>query len=195
MKIELLATALACLSLAACNPAPNADQLGQDDLNAPENAAANAAPRFYDAMSRTAEAFTGALEFHQSARAGPNAAPAMNMVAEAGHEWNLTWLQDQTGADTLAGRPWVTLLPIAADASVNIYSVDNEVIKAGTPNGGLCAPTATKFMVFSEGQNASGERQLSIAAFSNDKWPPENVTGLCGTFTYIFRQDLAPGAP
>lgn len=192
MKIALFA--LACLSLVACTPAPTSAELGQDDLNAPETAAVDSKPRVYDAMSRTAESFTGALEFHDQPRAGPNAAPSMNVVAEVGHTWDITWVQDQNGADTVAGRPWVTLLPIAADTPVNIYSVDSETIKTGTPNGGLCAPAATKFMVFSEGGNASGERQLSVAAFSDEAWPPKNVSGLCGTFTYVLRQDPAPGA-
>lgn len=192
MKTALFA--LACLALVACKPAPTTEELGQDDPNAPETAAVDTKPRIYDAMSKTAESLTGGLEFHDQPRAGPNAAPSMNVIAEMGHSWNITWVQDQTGADTIAGRPWVTLLPIAADAPVNIYSVENETINAGTPNGGLCAPAATKFMVFSEGGNASGERQLSVAAFSNEAWPPTNVSGLCGTFTYILRQDAAPGA-
>jgi hypothetical protein len=194
MKIALFAAALACLSLAACNPAPTSAELGQDDPNAPETAAVDTKPRLYDAMSRTAESFTGGLEFHDQARAGPNAAPSMQIIAEMGHEWDVTWVQDQNGADTVAGRPWVTLLPIAADAPVNIYAVEKETVKAGTLNGGLCAPAATKFMVFSEGGNASGERQLSVAAFSDEAWPPKGVSGLCGTFTYVLRQDPAPGA-
>lgn len=190
MKITL--AALALLSLAACNPAPNSAETGEDDPNSA--ATAESAPRVYDAMSRTAESFTGALEFHDAARAGPDAPRSMNVVAEMGHEWDITWVQDQTGADTIANRPWVTLLPIANDASVNVYTVDKETIKAGTANGGPCAPAATRFMVFSEGENASGERQLSIATFSDEQWPPKNVTGLCGTFTYVLRPDGAAGA-
>jgi hypothetical protein len=181
-------------ALGACNRPPSSEGLEQDEQPTLENASAVAAPRLYDPMSKTAEAFTGSLEFTDLPQVGPNEAPKIKIIAGLGHVWEISWVGQQAASEAIGGQQWLSFLPAAEGAQVNIYSVDAESINAQAPNGGLCAPDATGFMAFTEAPNATGDTQLTIAAFKDKAWPPQNgrPAQLCGTFSYTLNRPEAP---
>jgi hypothetical protein len=190
--------ALSVLALCACNPAPTADQLGQDEQAAVDEATGAAAPRLYDPMSKTAEAFTGTLEFTDEPRPGPNATPRMKIIAGMNHVWEISFVESVKAGDAVGGQQWIAFLPAAVDAQVNVYSVESETIDSGAVNGGLCAPQATSFMAFTEAQDEAGDTKMTMAAFKDKTWPPQEGQSaqLCGTFTYTLNKaDAQSGTP
>jgi len=183
--------------LAACGPQPapepTPEELGQDEPGAPMEPAPDPRPMTFEAMSRTAEAFTGAITLSAEPRGGPNAPPAMKLVGANG----LTLLTELIpgGAEQATIVDWKALfgedVVVAGNAapgapSVDVHSVVKEEVPAGAANGGLCgAGTPTTFLAMATGLGAQGQRYMSLAAFKGDVWPPASEDALCGTFNYI----------
>lgn len=173
-------TSLICaVTLAACSP-PS----GQDEAGAPFDFA-SAAPRAFEPMSKTAEAFTGALTVTPLERTGPNAPPRYTLSAALGHSWDVSFvgraaLGDPVGDDTLG-----SFFQGPDDAALTIYAVEAERVQPDTANGGLCMPVKTGFLAVTESGDA-----MQIAAFSGDAWPPaaDRPPPLCGTFNYALRK-------
>jgi hypothetical protein len=143
----------------------------------------------FEPMSKTAEAFTGALEITELPRPGPNATQRFKIVSGMGHSWEIEYIDQAATTDKAGSTMWRTLMPNSS--AVNIYSVNEEIIKPGTPNGGLCGPEKTGFLALAESESHAGDGgELEIAAFSGTSWPPiaDRDPPLCGTFGYIARK-------
>lgn len=179
------------LAVSACNRPPPAADVGQDAE--PTLDSAVSAPRVYEPMSKTAEAITGPLEFTEIWNANPGV-PRMKVIAGLGHTWEISFAQTIPASAMIGPRPWLSFMPIAADAIVSVFAVDNETIQAKTVNGGPCGPEGTRFMAFNEGPAAGGGTQMTMAAFKDKIWPPIHGAApqLCGTFTYTLSKANAP---
>ncbi len=177
---------LVALALAACGP--SVEQLGQDDPGAPPVAAPSSAPRLYDPLSKTADAFTGALDITELPRPGANATEQIRITAGMGHVWEAEFIGTAMLSDKAGNATWSSLFPTAENAPVTIYAVNQETIKLGTLNGGPCDKTG--FFAITEYTGVSGEGEMQLAAFSGDAWPPaaDKDPPLCGTFSYLARK-------
>jgi hypothetical protein len=178
--------ALVALTLAACGP--SSEQFGQDDPDAPPVAAPSSAPRLYDPLSKTADAFTGALEITELPRPGPNATEQIKITAGMGHVWEAEFIGTAMLSDKVGNATWASLFPTAEKAPVTIYSINKETIKPDMLNGGPCEKTG--FFAITEYTGVSGEGEMQLAAFSGDAWPPaaDKDPPLCGTFSYLARK-------
>lgn len=201
MKTTMKAAATAMLGvflLAACGgpstpaePAP--EEMGQDDPNAPMEAAPLPRPVVFEAMSRTAEAFTGAITLSVEPRVGPNSPPSMKLVGANG----LTYVTELIpgGAEQATTVDWKALfgseIAVTGNAppgapSVDIHRIVKEDVPAAARNGGFCgADVGTSFIAMATGLDSGGQQYMSIAAFTGNAWPPAAATDLCGTFNYI----------
>jgi hypothetical protein len=140
----------------------------------------------FQPLSKTADAFTGALEISELPRVGPNAAPHFKITSGMGHSWEIEFIAKAATTDKAGSTMWRTLMPNSS--AVNIYSVSKEDIKPGTTNGGLCGADKTGFLALAESESQAGDGgELQIAAFSGKSWPPtqDRDPPLCGTFGYI----------
>lgn len=194
-----LATALlSVLVLAACGAPtqtvePTPEEMGQDEPGAPMEPAPEPRPVTFEAMSKTAEAFTGAITLSAEPRPGPNAAPRMKLVGANG----LTFVTELMpgGAERAPAVDWKALfgeeVVVTGDAppgasTVDLHAVVEEVVPNTATNGGFCGkdePTA--FIAMATGLDSGGQPYISIAAFKGNVWPPAAETDLCGTFNYI----------
>lgn len=189
------AAAIAAFALAACQPAekpaetaatPTAEELGQDDPNIPFKPAPVGPPKSYDATSKTAMSFTpGKMTMTETPQASENLPSGMVFKFDNGIEYRTTLMP---GGATQGAKPldFAPLFPGAADfdpEKVVMYSVDSETVPTGTPNGGFCDKTSfiATYTVMSP-----GAEDITLAAFSGDKWPPDDDKVLCGTFMYSF---------
>jgi hypothetical protein len=198
--MRLAISAVALLALAACggpSSKPVAEltpeEMGQDDPNAPMEPDPDPNPMTFDAMSKTAESFTGAITLTAEPRPGPNATPRMKLVGANG----VTFLTELIpgGAEQAPNIDWksifgqdvvVTGNPAPGAPSVDMHGVVEEHVPNTAPNGGFCGTEATSFIAMASGltMTGSGDKYLSIAAFKGNQWPPADDTALCGTFNY-----------
>jgi hypothetical protein len=199
MKTGLTLVALCALLAAACGPSqtdapaePTPEEMGQDDPDAPMEPPPEPNPVTFEAMSRTAEAFTGAITLSAEPRSGPNAPPAMKLVAANGLtiwtellpggaeqatviDWKALFGQEVVvGGNSAPGAP-----------SIDMHSIFQEDVPATATNGGLCGAEPTSFIAMATGLESAGGAYMSIAAFKGDVWPPTGEDALCGTFNYI----------
>lgn len=199
MKTGFTLVALCTLLAAACGPAqpdapaePTPEEMGQDDPDAPMEPPPEPSPMTFQAMSRTAEAFTGAVTLSAEPRSGPNAPPAMKIVAASG----LTiWTELLPGgAEQATVIDWKALfgqdVVVSGNAApgaptVDMHSIFKEDVPATATNGGLCGTEPTSFIAMATGLESVGQQFMSIAAFRGDVWPPASEDALCGTFNYI----------
>jgi hypothetical protein len=162
---------LACIALAACGPkAPG--ETGASGARDGEHA-----PRHYEAISKTAEAFTGALDVTDIAPA------AIRIVADSGHVYEARLVSAGRGGDKVGVTAWTSIMPIPEDAAIALDSVTSELVNAKAANGGWCSPEKTRFLALASYEEG-GAHMMQIAAFSDDAWPPARTPQLCGTFTY-----------
>jgi hypothetical protein len=176
-------TFLICAAaLAACSPAPETS--GQDAPGASAEPVSTG-PRTYDALSKTAEAFTGALTMTELDRVGPNAPQRYLLAAANGHTWEISYAGKATLDDAIGDDVFGSFFQVPEQTPIALYAVDQEQVKPGTPNGGLCMPGKTGFLAIAE----SGD-SMEIAAFSGAAWPPpaNKPPPLCGTFNYAVRK-------
>lgn len=176
-----------CAALAACQPAdepapaPAAEETGQDEPGAPLPQV-DSTPVRWDAMSRTAEAFTGAVTVSRLPFTGPNDTETIRIEAGNGLVYEADLIPGTAG-DASVDWAAVMVVPEGEPAPpVSIYQVTSETIPEGAPNGGLCEK-AYALAIASLDRPGVGET-MTIAAFSGDTWPPAAETALCGTFGY-----------
>jgi hypothetical protein len=189
MRAILIASALA---LAACQPQlSEAEKMGQDEPGAPMEPAPDPTPVKFEALSKTAMSFTGAVSLSALPRPGPNATPRMKIAAATGIVYETELVPG--GAEQAAKVDWQALFneqvvvtgnPPPGAPSVDMHSVISETIPPGTPNGGLCAPDKTGYIAMATNLTIGAAPAMSIAAFKGDTWPPKDETALCGTFSY-----------
>jgi hypothetical protein len=201
MRLVLLAAAFA---LAACQPAEppaapdaapaaGAGETGQDEPGAPQAPGGVAmTPVTFEAMSKTAESFTGAITLTAVSPVGPNAAPTMILETANGQRYETELVPG--GAAQASVVDWASVFntavdlsgePASASPSVDIHVVNAETVPETAPNGGFCGKTKTFALAIAAPIEGAGGRYLGLAAFSGDQWPPKEATQLCGTFNYI----------
>ncbi len=144
--------------------------------------------RTYDAVSKTAMAFTpGVLTLTPTPQPSENMPSGATFAFGNGIKYETTLMP----GGAMQGEP--ARLPKWADvfqdltgapidpANVVMYAIDTETIPPNSPNGGLCkrANFLATYTVTS-----AGAEDFTIAAFEGDDWPPASGTALCGTFTY-----------
>jgi hypothetical protein len=183
------AIAIAALTLAACEPQPNYEELGQDHPDAPFVPAPVGPPRTYEATSTTAMSFTpGVLTLTPTPQKSPNLPSGAVFVFGNGITYETTLSPGGAQMGPPEQHPkWASIFIDPSGAPIDpekieFYSVDTETVPPDAPNGGLCARTSflAAYIV-----RSPGAEDLTIAAFQGDQWPPANAeTALCGTFTY-----------
>lgn len=196
--MRLLIAASFVVMLAACGgpapaPEPTPEEMGQDEPGAPMEPAPAPRPVVFEAMSKTAEAFTGAITLTAEPRSGPNAAPSMKLVGANG----LTYVTELLpgAAEQATVIDWKALFgeevvvtgnPPPGAPSIDVHSISREEVPATAANGGLCGKdTPLSFIAMATGLESGGQEFISIAAFKGNVWPPAAETDLCGTFNYI----------
>jgi hypothetical protein len=193
MRILLVlgAALLAC----GCGPRAKAPD-GADASGA--GAAAHAAhpPRLYDAISKTAMSFTGNIEITDVDPVGPNAPPALKIIADLGHIYETDLIANQRASDKVGITPWASMMPLPEDADVAVESVTSELVNAKAPNGGFCAPDKTTTLAIATYKEEDSPDKMVIGAFSDPVWPPQGrAPHLCGTFAYeVHASASSPGA-
>ena len=196
MRILIL-TAASLIALAACQPetkpaeesaavAPTPEEMGQDDPSVPFMPAAVGEARTYDATSKTAMSFTpGTLTVTPTPQTGPNTPSGATFSFSSGY---LLETVSMPGAAVQGETPFdfkpffidTTGAPIDA-ARIEMYAINNETIPANAPNGGFCEKTS---FIATYVVKSPGAEDMTIAAFTGDRWPPKDETALCGTFMY-----------
>lgn len=202
LLLPFIAVSLPGLALAACQPkadapAPAASEaVGKDEASAPADRPAATRPVPFDALSKTAEAFTGAITLAALQPAGPNAAPAMRLEASNGLVYETELVSG--GAAQATAIKWADIFnapvdvsgsPAPGAATVDIHAVSRETVPPGLTNGGLCGKEKTTAIAMAIPIEIPGGMMMSIAAFKGGQWPPKSETDLCGIFNY------APPAP
>jgi len=189
MRAASLAIVLS-LALAACQPeaeqaaAPTPDELGQDEPGAPLPEV-DTTPVAWDAMSKTAEAFTGPITLAKLPFTGPNDTESIRIEAANGIVYEADLIPGTAGDTSV---DWGAILAVPegqAPPPVSIYAVARETVPEGAPNGGLCDRTFA-LAIANLDRDGVGET-MTIAAFSGETWPPVDETALCGTFGYAKR--------
>jgi|GEM_PF-5892109 len=154
----------------------------------------------FEALSRTAEAFTGAVTLTPELRASPDAPPAMQLVADNGLSLRTELMA--RGAEDTDRIDWTVVFGDSGSASsgeagrrsIDMHRVIAEAAPAGSVNGGLCGKgQQTAFLAMATGQvggnissDVSGDQPyLAIAAFRGPTWPPAGDAALCGVFNYL----------
>lgn len=196
MRVLILATA-SLLALAACQPTtapasetaatePTLEEMGQDDPSVPFVPAPVGPPRTYEAYSKTAMSFTpGVLTLTPTPQASINLPSGAVFAFGNGYILKTTTMP---GGAEMGEKPidfsgiFIDLSGAPIDVSkIEMYSVDEETVPAGAPNGGFCDKTA---FLATYTVRSPGAEDMTIAAFNGDQWPPKAETALCGTFTY-----------
>jgi hypothetical protein len=176
---------------AACGPESS------DEAEAPaaaveapsEPRAAQTAGMRFDALSKTAESFTGGISLSVLEPASPDDPPAMRLESDFGHIYETDLLP---GGAEQAAVDWSAIFNTPIDLasradgapSVDVHIVASETIPPVAPNGGLCGREPVYAIAMATPLQMPGGTVLGIAAFSGDQWPPVSETALCGTFNY-----------
>lgn len=186
MRATGLAIAV-CAALAACQPAaeepaaPTPEELGQDEPGAPLPEV-DTTPVAWEAMSKTAESFTGPITVAKLPYAGPNDTESIRIEAANGIVYEADLIPG-TAEDASVDWAAIVVVPEGQPAPpVSIYAVTSEIVPEGTPNGGLCDKTFALAIAYLD-RESIGET-MTVAAFDGDQWPPVAETALCGTFGY-----------
>ncbi len=184
LAAPLLAALLACGPRAGEPPPAGPPQEASAPAPAPE--AARGPTLSYDAVSKTAESFTGALTVETLA--GSAAGEPAKIIAARGQTYDLSLVATAAASQDIAGQAWTAILPVPDAARVSVHKVRLETAVPNTPNGGLCAPETTHFLALATFSNTFGAKEMQIAAFSGKTWPPApDALNLCGSFTYVER--------
>src|SRR5690606_4940001 len=121
---------------------PTPEEMGQDDPSVPMEPAPDPRPMTFEAMSRTAEAFTGAGTLTAEPRSGPNAPPAMKIAGANGLTLRTELIPG--GAEQATAIDWKALfgqeVVVTGNAapgapSVDMHSVVQEDVPASSVNG------------------------------------------------------------
>lgn len=146
----------------------------------------------FEAMSRTAEAFTGAITLTPGLSAAPDAPPAMQLVADNGLSLSTELME--RGAEETDRIDWTAVFGDsgsngsgeAGRRSIDMHRVIAEAAPAGSVNGGLCGrQEKPAFLAMATGLVSGDQPYLAIAAFRGKTWPPASDQALCGVFNYL----------
>lgn len=191
--MRIMVSGLVLAVLAACSP-------GGDEAEAPAPAvetpvaeaprAAQTAGMRFDALSKTAESFTGGISLSVLEPANPDEPPAMRLESDFGHVYETALLPG--GAELAAAVDWSAIFNTPIDLasradgapSVDVHIVTSETIPPVAPNGGLCGREPVYAIAMATPLQMPGGTVLGIAAFGGGVWPPVSETALCGTFNY-----------
>ncbi|MDI1363608.1 MAG: hypothetical protein PSX79_01850 [bacterium] len=150
----------------------------------------NGEARYLQAYSTTANAFTGDVTLTATPAKDGAVAP-VTLSSKLGLKYQLESVKD--GGQAAAGQlDWskIMLTPVKFAYStgdgkdptlVFVYKVISETIPRKSVNGGFCPKTG--YLAFTT-DFARQSDTLTIAAFSDGAWPPEDGARLCGTFNY-----------
>jgi hypothetical protein len=173
----------AALALVACGK--KEEQKGQDDVGAPQPQVTESAPVVYDAVSKTAMAFTGNIKVVRISPVAPNDTPSLRITGDTGLELETDWTAEAKGSDSIGITPWTSLMPIPPDAKIEVHTVQRQTIGPNAQNGAFCNKTS---MLAIATYTKDGQDDMQIAAFSDENWPPARAPRLCGTFTYTLHK-------
>ncbi len=194
MQRLAFAVSTAVVVLAACGepqqagtdaPAPVADAPVPDASRPAQTASMR-----FDALSRTAESFTGGISLSVLEPASADDPPAMRLESDYGHAYETALIPGAAAQATAVDWSAIFNTPIdlasRADGapSVDIHIVTSETIPPVAPNGGYCGKTPVYAIAMATPLQSPGGATLGIAAFSGGQWPPVEETALCGTFNY-----------
>ena len=198
--MRLVLTA-ALAALAACQPAtedvaaapstPSARGAGSGEPGALDESLHASTPVMFEPLSRTAEAFTGAILLSALPPSGPDVAPSMMLTSSTGLVYRTELLPG--GAEQAGAVDWQAIFgpDVVADAapppgspSIDFHVVLDESVAPNATNGGLCGADRTFGFAMATGLAGAAGPMMSIAAFRGDVWPPEDDAALCGTFNY-----------
>ena len=170
-----LASLICLAALAACQPAPAPDPT----------------PVVCPALSDDTKSQTGDISLSAMPRAGPNAPPAMKLTTATGvvfetelmpgaaeQATNVNWKM-LFGSDVV-----VTGNPQPGAPTVDMHDIVMETVPKEATQGGFCGAEPTAFIAMATGLEIDGQKMMKIAAFRDDVWPPENVSYVCGVFSY-----------
>jgi hypothetical protein len=191
------ATALAVFALAACQPAPvevakapTPEKPGREEHPGFFEPGYVAPPSHYEPISDTARNVTPGV-FRLTVTPTPRKSeglPAGAIFAfRNGYILETTLIPDGSQKGLRKHHPdWESVFRIftgALDpASIDVYGVDKEMIPKDASDG-FCAKTGF-LAVYVPLTKVSGGKDMFIAAFEGDQWPPVADTALCGLFTY-----------
>lgn len=200
MRLVMSFLALTALGLAACErqagevavdaetAATEAEEFGMDDPDAPFDPDPAMTSVTFEPMSRTAEAFTGAITLESQPRVGPNAPPRMKLTTATG----LTYITELSPGAEQQGVDWGILFnaPIDVSSRTSMTSVDLHIVQeetgtANAPNGGLCGATPVFAIAMATPIDGPGGSYVGLAAFSGSQWPPTEEAALCGIYNYL----------
>lgn len=175
--------------IAAVDPEPDYEELGMDHPDAPADPDPEMSAVTLEALSKTAEAFTGSITLQALPRPGPNAAPMMKLTGATGlvYETELA-----PGAAEQAKLDWSAIFstpidlsnPGADSPSIDIHIVTNETVSPSAPNRGLCGADPTFALAMATPIPMGDDNMVGLAAFKGSQWPPLDESALCGTFNY-----------
>ncbi len=176
----------ACGPAEAPAPEPAPEEMGQDDPGIPFEPAPVGPPTTYEAYSKTAMSFTpGMLTLTPTPQEGINLPSGAVFAFGNGYTLKTTLVPGGVGmgAEPFDFSAFYTNADgTPADTSeVLVYSVEQETVPAGAPNGGFCDKTA---FIATKVDVSPGAEDLKLIVFSGDGWPPASETAVCGTFNY-----------
>ena len=191
------------IALGACQPADEVSSpavspstLEETAPLSPDAASPSAAgeirmkPVVIQPVGEPAASATGALSLTAIRPADPDAAPSMSLETQTGLRYQTelalggVGLTDDFDWTALFAIPSAQAKASPLALSVDIHKVTGEV--AGEPDApGLCGARPVRMLaIVTPVEGPDGGRQLRMAAFSADGWPPEDIGGLCGVFAY-----------
>lgn len=188
MRLAMITTAglmALAFGVAGCKPAPEAVEPASAPAQTPATPIAPlaaAAPPVvatvgaFEPLSTTASGITGDLIL---------TADGLTFAKDQSYVTAAPALVEATAPTNSSGDSWASVLMVPADAKIEVRAVTAETVGSKAPNGGLCAPARTTFIGLVAGSDATGGKNLKLAAFKGAR--PDIASGptdLCGTFMY-----------
>jgi hypothetical protein len=167
----------AAVALAACQPAapPAAPAMPKSQIMDDFHEDAPVFEGAFQPVSKTAQSVTGALEFDVGAiRFG------------FGHIYETAPVKLVTGPDAQAAAKTFAIAD-TEEKKYELRRVTKEQVNASSPNGGLCNPMATTFILLGGKYNPhAGSSDIYLGAYTgqDEPGPAAKDSKLCGTFTY-----------
>lgn len=131
----------------------------------------------YDAISTTATGITGDLTLKED---------RLDFQLGSTYRTHLASRPPVAQMYAADGSSWADLLSARATTTVELRAVEEEIVSANAPNGGLCRPARVTYIALVSADDASGAPALKLAAFKGSAAPSPTAAAadLCGTFSY-----------
>ncbi|MBU6318680.1 MAG: hypothetical protein KGS00_03430 [Alphaproteobacteria bacterium] len=180
------------ISSPAVSPSPLEETapLSPDAASPPAAGEIRMKPVVFQPVGEPAASATGALSLTAIRPALPDAAPAMSLETQTGLRYQTELAQGGVGlTDDFDWTALFAIPPAQAKASPSALSVDvhkvTGEISGASDAPGLCGARPVRMLaIVTPVEGPDGGRQLRMAVFSADGWPPEDIGGLCGVFAY-----------